>query len=181
MTATVTAADRLNKLKSDIESRQASIDGLRVDYPELLTAGDDEAADKVAAKIREDESALSILQDRLPVLEELAEQESDEARSIEAARLTKEANAKQADLKLKYAKAAKAVEQLQKAVSEIEDNAGLNWYLVAQKAAQLGGNPDRTQIEGVRTVLDSLEGSKRRLIGINEGYVQRVSQISLSR
>jgi len=178
---TTTASDRLDKLKSDIETRLASIEGLREEYAELLTAGDDETADEVAAKIREDESALDILKDRLPVLEELTEQESDEARRIEAERLTKEADAKQADLKAKYAKAAKAVEQLKKTVSEIEDNAGLNWYLVANKAAQLGGNPDRTQLEGVRPLLDSLEASKRRLIGIGEDYSYRVMQVSLRR
>lgn len=178
---TTTASDRLDKLKSDIETRLASIEGLRQEYAELLTAGDDEAADEVAAKIREDESALAILQDRLPVLEELTEQEADEARRIEAERLTKEADAKQADLKAKYAKAAKAVEQLKKTVSEIEDNAGLNWYLVANKAAQLGGNPDRTQPEGVRQLMDSLEASKRRLISIGEDYSYRALQVSLRR
>ncbi|MDX1597430.1 MAG: hypothetical protein R3295_02100 [Marinobacter sp.] len=178
---TATAADRLDKLKSDIETRLASIEGLREEYGELLTAGDDETADKVAAEIRDDESALAILKDRLPVLGELAEQEAVEARSIEAEQLTKEANEKQADLKARYARAAKAVEQLQKAVSEIEDNAGLNWYLVANKAAKLGGNPDRTQVEGVRQLLNSLEESKCRLIGINEAYTQRITQIFLSR
>lgn len=178
---TATAADRLDKLKSDIETRLASIEGLREEYSELLTAGDDEAADKVAAKIRDDESALAILKDRLPVLEELAEQEADEARATEAVRLTQEANEIREGLKAHFVKAGKLAEQLQKAVSEIEENTDLKWYLVAKKARALGGNPDRTEIEGLREVISNLERAKRRLMGAAEGYSHRVTQITLSR
>ena len=175
---TASASNRLEQLQDDIRNMTASIEAMREEYAALVAAGDDTGADAVAGKVRDAECRLAILNDRLPVLADLAEQESDEARADEAEKLTAEANAKQADLKAKFAKAAKAVEQLQKAVADIEDNAGLNWYLVANKAAKLGGNPDRTQIEGLRQLLDSLDGSKRRLIGINEGYAQRVMQVT---
>ncbi len=178
---TVTAADRLDKLKSDIETRLASIEGLRKEYGELLTAGDDAAADKVAAKIREDESALSILQDRLPVLEELAEQETDEARALEAVRLTNEANEMRADLKAHFIKAAKLAEQLKQAVSKIEDDTDLKWFMTAKNARALGGDPDRTQIEELGDFFGNLEYSKGRLMGIAKAYSHRFTQITISR
>ena len=61
----------------------------------------------------------------------------------------------------------------------MEENAGLNWFLVAKRARELGGDPDRTQIDGFRQLLDNLELSKRRVVGIAEGYSQRVAQIGL--
>lgn len=178
---TTNASSRLNQLQSNIENQATNIAAMQEKYASLVTAGNDSEADKVAAGIREADARLAILRDRLPVLMDLASQEADEARHAEAEQLTKKANEKQSDLKAKYAKAASAIEQLQKAVSAIEDNAGLNWYLVAKKAVTLGGDPDSTQIEDVRQMLDSLEESKRRLIGINEGYTQRVTQIALHR
>lgn len=175
---TASASNRLEQLQDEIRTMTASIEAMRDEYAALVTAGDDNEADTVAGRVRDAESRLAILNERLPVLTELAEQESDEARADEAAKLTAEANAKQADLKAKYAKAAKAVENLQKAVADIEENAALNWYIVANKAAQLGGDPDRTQIAGVREVLDNLDKTKRRLIGINEAYTHRIMQVS---
>ncbi len=178
---TVTAADRLDNVKSDIENRLASIEGLREEYAELLTAGDDAAADKVAAKIREDESALSILQDRLPVLQELAEQEADEARAIEAVRLTQEANEIREGLKAQLAKAVKLAEQLRKAVSEIEENSDLKWFMVAKKAREFGGDPIRKEIEGLGEFFGNMEYAKRRVVGAAQAYSHRVTQITVSR
>lgn len=175
---TTSASDRLEQLQGDIQAMTASIEDMREEYAALVAAGDDNEADKVAGKVRDAESRLAILNDRLPVLEKLAEQESDEARAIEAEKLTAEANAKQAELKAQVAKVAKLAEQLHKAVERIDENAGLNWYMVAKKAARLGGDPDRAQIEGVRQLLDTMELSKRRFIGVVDGYSLRAMQIT---
>jgi len=178
---TATAADRLDTLKSDIEARLASIEGLREEYAELLTAGDDAAADKVAAKIRKDESTLAILKDRLPVLEELTGQEADEARAVEADRLTQEANEIREGLKAQLAKAVKLAEQLRKAVSEIEENSDLQWYLVAKKARELGGDPIHKDIEGLGEFFGNMEYAKRRVVGAAQAYSHRVTQMTISR
>jgi predicted transcriptional regulator len=176
---TASASNRLEQLQSEIDTMTASMEAMREEYAALVAAGDDDEADKVAAKVRDAEARRAILNDRLPVLVDLAEQEADEARSIEAERLTKEANAKQAELKGDIAKIAKLAEQLRRAVDGMEENAGLNWFLVAKKARELGGDPDRTQIDGFRQLFDNLELSKRRVVGIAEGYSQRVAQIGL--
>tara|TARA_R110000823_G_scaffold21881_7_gene65823 strand:- start:501 stop:1040 length:540 start_codon:yes stop_codon:yes gene_type:complete len=178
---TASASNRLEQLQSEIDTVTASMEAMREEYAALVAAGDDDEADKVAAKVRDAEARRAILKDRLPVLEELAEQEADEARAVEAVSLTQEANEIRAELKGHFAKAGKLAEQLQKAVSEIEENTDLKWYLVAKKARTLGGDPDRTEIEGLREIIGNLERAKRRLMGAAEGYSHRVTQITLSR
>ncbi|WP_022964868.1 hypothetical protein [Halopseudomonas pelagia] len=176
-----TAANRLEQLQSDIETRRTSIEEMREQYADMLTAGDDEAADKVAAQIRDDEAKLSILKDRLPVLEEMAAREAQDARAAEAARLTQEANDVKTTIQAHFTKAAKLAAQLNQAVLQLEENSDLTWYLLATKARELGGNPDRTEIEGVREIFGTLESAKARLGGTAHGFSQRATQITLSR
>lgn len=177
---TTTAANRLEQLKSDIEARQSGIEEMRKQYAEMLTACDEDAADKVAAQIRNDEAKLSILKDRLPVLDELAAQEAEDARAAEAARLTQEANKMQTEIQAHFAKAAKLAAQLNQAVLELDENMALKWSVAAREARKAGGNPDRKEIS-VRDLFDPLSSAKTRMQFIAQAHSQGVINLVTNR
>ncbi|SDU29248.1 hypothetical protein [Halopseudomonas salegens] len=168
------ASKRLQQLHDDINACKGGIAAMRTDHAALVANGDDNAADALALKVRDAESRLAVLHDRLPVLEQMAEDEAAEAQAVEAAALVEQANAKQAELLAQFAKVEKLAQQLGRAVAEIDDNAGLHWYRVANKALKLGGQPDKQQISDCRALLESLAKSRQRLAGIAESYSQRL-------
>lgn len=180
MTAT-NASERLQKLHDQISIASVNMEALQDEHAAAVISGADDAADEIAARLSGTASRLATLRLRIPVLEQLAEQEATQARLAEAEQLRDQANGKFCDLQAGFAKAAKLVEQLKRTVADIDENAPLHWYLLASKSAKMGGNPARPQIEGLRQLLDSLESSKRRLINIAEDYSGRATQIMLTR
>jgi len=174
---TQSAAERLRQVQGEIERLQESIAEARQKFEQHLTAGDDAAADEVAADIQSLEQRLAILQKRLPVLEGLAEAEDSDNRTREAERLTAEANERLTDLQDKFAAAVKAADQLKKASDAIQDSDIFGWYTTASRAMQSGGSPKLEPIKNMRQAMDAIAAARRRLIGLNESFDSRRLQI----
>lgn len=175
------ATDRLEQLKADIEARQAAIESAREQYAETLTAGDEPRADKLAERIRDDEGKLSILMDRLPVLDDLVQQEAAENRATEAARLTSQANDARAEIKAHFDKVGKLAAQLEQAAMKIDENADLHWSILASKAYELGGKPITTEIEGAGDILAKTKNASARCQHMATAFSHKALGVVLSR
>lgn len=172
-----TAAQRLIDLHVKIDAASTALEEQRGHHARLVAEGDDAAADKVTAGIRDASAQVETLRDRVPILERLAAEEADAEREAQAAELTAKADAIRADMAEHYVKAAKAARALRAAREAINEGAVFEWYQVARKAKELGGKPDLEEIPHTGELRGTLAVSSRELSSIAEAWLQQAYQV----
>lgn len=168
-----TTTERLDKLRTQIEALNAGLAEQQEGYTALVAAGHEDKADKLAAKIRSDRERLEVLGDRIPVLEGLIAQEEKAARLSEGRELAAQADAKLAEAQEQFERLAALACEFSQAINEMPANGAFDWYLLANKARELGGKPAAATGIADNGALQSQVKATRTAINIAESFAQR--------
>jgi len=168
---------RLDDLAKEIATIEQEIAELTAQHAERVQVGDDSKADYLHEQILGARERLEAAQMRRAPLERALQAELDAARAKEAAKLTADADARLDALEATLAQALDAAKALAEITDGLDQNAALSWSIVARRAVDAGGTPNKRHLAGLAELAELTHRATRKLQHIGQDYSQRSVRI----